>query len=56
MDVVNCGDKMDFARGDDFRNIGMIVDDLLNQLERTGGEAAYFSIKFFVPTYESCVF
>lgn len=51
---VNCGDKMDYGqhRND---NLGDIILETLQLLERTGGEDAFVNIKYMVPTYESCV-
>lgn len=51
----NIGDQIDYAqmRGE---NIGDLINETLNIMERQGGEDAYINIKYMVPTYESCVF
>jgi parkin coregulated gene protein len=36
-------------------NLGELVVETLEMLERTGGEDAYINIKYMIPTYESCV-
>ncbi|CAH0546316.1 unnamed protein product [Brassicogethes aeneus] len=51
---VNCGGDIDYsqARGD---NLGDVVNETLEILERTGGEDAFINIKYLIPTYESCM-
>lgn len=36
-------------------NVGSLIDETLQILERYGGEDAFINIKYMVPTYESCV-
>lgn len=35
-------------------NLGDLIDETLQVLERHGGEDAFINIKYMVPTYESC--
>jgi hypothetical protein len=51
----NIGDQIDYGqrRGE---NIGDLINETLNIMERQGGEDAYINIKYMVPTYESCIF
>lgn len=51
----NCGDKIDYSqrKGD---NIGDLIHQTLEVMEKHGGEDAFINIKYMVPTYESCVF
>nr|CCA22069.1 conserved hypothetical protein [Albugo laibachii Nc14] len=51
---VNCGDAIDYGqRRED--NLGDLILETLNLLERHGGPDAFVNIKYMVPTYESCV-
>ena len=51
----NLGDAIDYSqRNND--NIGDMVQETLELMERHGGEDAYINIKYMVPTYESCLF
>lgn len=51
----NLGDKIDYAqRKND--NLGDLIQETLEILEKNGGEDAYINIKYMVPTYESCMF
>lgn len=50
---VNCGDKIDYAQKNNM-NLGDLIDETLQVLERHGGEDAFINIKYMVPTYESC--
>ena len=51
----NLGDGIDYSqRNND--NIGDMVQETLELMERHGGEDAYINIKYMVPTYESCLF
>jgi len=36
-------------------NIGDLINDTLEILEKTGGEDAFINIKYMIPTYESCM-
>jgi len=51
---INIGDQIHY--GQRYRtNMGELVADTLNMLERHGGEDAFINIKYMIPTYESCV-
>ncbi|XP_026291848.1 parkin coregulated gene protein homolog [Frankliniella occidentalis] len=51
---VNTGDGIDYAQQRD-ENIGDLVQQTLEILERHGGEDAFINIKYMIPTYESCM-
>ena len=51
----NCGDRIDYSQQKN-QNVGDLVQQTLELLERTGGEDAFINIKYMVPTYESCVY
>jgi hypothetical protein len=52
----NLGDRMDYGQAKrDFRNIGELIEETLNLLERGGGPDAFINIKYMIPTYESCM-
>ena len=51
----NLGDGIDYAQKNN-DNIGDMVQETLELMERHGGEDAYINIKYMVPTYESCLF
>lgn len=51
----NLGDKIDYAQKN-ADNIGELIQETLELMERHGGEDAYINIKYMVPTYESCLF
>lgn len=51
--LVNCGDNIDYAQKNNM-NLGDLIDETLQVLERHGGEDAFINIKYMVPTYESC--
>lgn len=36
-------------------NVGDLIEDTLQILERYGGPDAFINIKYMIPTYESCV-
>eukprot|EP00158_Paraphelidium_tribonemae_P002042 Partr_v1_DN25066_c0_g1_i1_m50998 putative PARK2 co-regulated len=36
-------------------NLGQVIDDTLNKLEKSGGQNSLANIKYMVPTYESCI-
>ena len=36
-------------------NVGDLIHETLEVLERYGGEDAFINIKYMIPTYESCV-
>lgn len=49
---VNTGDRIDYAQRKQ-QNVGELVQETLEVLERYGGDDAYINIKYMVPTYES---
>uniref|UniRef100_A0A336MDH9 CSON015004 protein n=1 Tax=Culicoides sonorensis TaxID=179676 RepID=A0A336MDH9_CULSO len=51
--VVNCGDFIDYGQKNNM-NIGDLIDETLQVLEKFGGDDAFINIKYMVPTYESC--
>ena len=51
----NLGDGIDYGQKNN-DNIGDMVQETLELMERHGGEDAYINIKYMVPTYESCLF
>ena len=51
---VNIGHNIEYSQRKDM-NIGDLVTETLEILERTGGEDAFINIKYMVPTYESCM-
>jgi len=50
----NLGDRIDYAQRKR-ENMGELVSETLELLERTGGEDAFINIKYMIPTYESCM-
>lgn len=50
----NTGDKIDYAQRKN-RDMGVLINDSLQMLEKHGGEDAFINIKYMIPTYESCV-
>jgi hypothetical protein len=46
---------MDFSQQKN-ENLGELIRETLEILERHGGEDAYINIKYMIPTYESCIF
>jgi len=51
---VNLGDQIEYGQYKR-ENIGDLIQETLELLERYGGEDAFINIKYMVPTYESCV-
>ncbi|XP_027456642.1 parkin coregulated gene protein isoform X5 [Callorhinus ursinus] len=51
---MNSGDGIDYSQ-QKRENIGDLIQETLQALERYGGEDAFINIKYMVPTYESCV-
>lgn len=49
----NTGDAMDYGQNNG-RDMFEAVSDVLEVLEKTGGPNAFASIKYMVPTYQSC--
>ncbi|KDR18946.1 Parkin coregulated gene protein, partial [Zootermopsis nevadensis] len=52
--TVNLGDGIDYTQMN-HENVGDLVQETLEILERYGGEDAFINIKNMVPTYESCI-
>ncbi|XP_055631715.1 parkin coregulated gene protein homolog [Toxorhynchites rutilus septentrionalis] len=50
---INSGDAIDYGQKNNM-NVGDLIDETLQVLERHGGEDAFINIKYMVPTYESC--
>lgn len=53
--TVNLGDRIEYNQMN-HENVGDLVQETLELLERYGGEDAFINIKYMVPTYESCIF
>jgi hypothetical protein len=53
--TVNLGDRIEYTQMN-HENVGDLVQETLEILERYGGEDAFINIKYMVPTYESCIF
>ncbi|KAG8230958.1 hypothetical protein J437_LFUL010845 [Ladona fulva] len=51
---VNSGDGIDYGQRKR-ENVGDLIQETLEILERYGGEDAFINIKYMVPTYESCI-
>ncbi|CAL4129442.1 unnamed protein product, partial [Meganyctiphanes norvegica] len=51
---VNSGDEIDYSQ-QRRENLGDLIQETLEMLERHGGRDAYINIKYMVPTYQSCV-
>ena len=51
---VNCGDEIDYSQ-QRRENLGDLIQETLELLERNGGKDAYVNIKYMVPTYQSCL-
>lgn len=50
----NLGDMFDYGQQKD-ENVGDLINNLLNLMERYGGDDAFINLKYLVPTYESCI-
>jgi len=50
----NLGDQMDYSQRKRL-NVGELIHETLELLEKTGGPDAFINIKYMMPTYESCV-
>jgi len=50
----NLGDVMEYGQRKDM-NVGDLITETLQVLERTGGADAFINIKYMIPTYESCL-
>ncbi|XP_077611281.1 parkin coregulated gene protein isoform X4 [Crocuta crocuta] len=51
---INSGDGIDYGQ-QKRENIGDLIQETLEVLERRGGGDAFINIKYMVPTYESCL-
>ncbi|XP_065057361.1 parkin coregulated gene protein-like [Rhopilema esculentum] len=51
---LNCGDKIDYSQQKN-ENVGDLIYETLEILERYGGNDAFINIKYMIPTYESCL-
>ena len=49
----NIGDAIDYSQRKN-RDMGVLIQDTLQMLEKHGGEDAFINIKYMIPTYESC--
>ena len=52
---LNLGDKIDYGQRR-AANVGDLIQETLELMEKTGGEDAFINIKYMVPTYESIIF
>ena len=51
---VNSGDGIDYHQRF-HENVGDLIQETLEILERRGGPDAFINIKYMIPTYESCI-
>lgn len=51
---LDLGDGIDYSQ-QKRENVGDLIQETLEALERHGGEDAFINIKYMVPTYESCL-
>ena len=49
---INIGDRIDYAQRKK-ENLGDLIMETLELLEKHGGEDAFINIKYMIPTYES---
>ena len=52
--LVNTGDGIDYHQRYQ-ENIGDLIQETLEILEKRGGPDAFINIKYMIPTYESCI-
>ena len=52
--TVNTGDGIDYHQRFQ-ENIGDLIQETLEILEKRGGPDAFINIKYMIPTYESCI-
>ena len=52
--TVNSGDGIDYHQRF-HENIGDLIQETLEVLEKRGGPDAFINIKYMIPTYESCI-
>lgn len=50
----NLGDIMEYGQRKDL-NVGDLITETLQVLEKTGGPDAFINIKYMIPSYESCL-
>ncbi|KAF7259039.1 hypothetical protein EG68_03734 [Paragonimus skrjabini miyazakii] len=50
----NLGDGIDYSQ-QKRENLGDLVHETLQLMEKHGGENAFINIKYMIPTYESCI-
>mmetsp|Transcript_16297 Transcript_16297/g.41314 ORF Transcript_16297/g.41314 Transcript_16297/m.41314 type:complete len:138 (+) Transcript_16297:909-1322(+) len=50
----NLGDQILYSQRKG-ENLGDLIHETLQLMERNGGEDAYINIKYMIPTYESCL-
>lgn len=48
----NLGDGIEYSQRR-MSNLGDLIQDTLEMLERKGGDDAFINIKYLIPTYES---
>ena len=51
---INSGDGIDYSQ-QKRENVGDLIQETLEALEKHGGPDAFINIKYMVPTYESCM-
>ena len=51
---MNVGDGIDYHQRF-HENVGDLIQETLEVLEKRGGPDAFINIKYMIPTYESCV-
>lgn len=51
---LNLGDKIEYSQRKR-ENLGDLIAETLELMERSGGEDAFINIKYMIPTYESCM-
>eukprot|EP00916_Digyalum_oweni_P019515 GHVL01032464.1.p1 GENE.GHVL01032464.1~~GHVL01032464.1.p1 ORF type:complete len:304 (+),score=48.70 GHVL01032464.1:118-1029(+) len=51
---LNTGDQIDYSQRRRL-NLGDLIDETLEMMEKHGGKDAFINIKYMIPTYESCV-
>ena len=51
---MNIGDGIDYHQRFS-ENVGDLIQDTLELLEKRGGPDAFINIKYMIPTFESCI-
>lgn len=54
LDNVNLGDKIEYGQRK-HTNLSDLIQETLEEMEKTGGPEAYINIKYMIPTYQSAV-